>query len=145
MLRDVQAPNLVWREGEGIARIGLIDFQDAMIGPAAYDLASLGQDARVTIPPDLEAAILARYRAARRTPIGGDPGTAYAVMAAQRATKLFGLWVRLDERDGKPLFLANAARTRLYFGRVLNHPALHAVRDWMVTHDLLARSERMHP
>ena len=146
VLRDVQAPNLVWREREaGIARVGLIDFQDALIGPAAYDLASLGQDARVTIPTDLEGAIRERYRAARRTPVTGDPDLAYAVMAAQRATKLFGLWVRLDERDGKPHFLRNAHRTRLYFARVLGHPALHAVRDWMTEHDLLARSERMHP
>lgn len=146
VLRDVQAPNLVWREGEaGITRVGLIDFQDAMIGPAAYDLASLGQDARVTIPPDLEAAIRDAYSKARRTPVTGDPDLAYAVMAAQRATKLFGLWVRLAERDGKPHYLANAARTRLYFGRVLNHPALARVAEWMGEHDLLVRSERMHP
>ena len=146
VLRDVQAPNLVWREGEtGIARVGLIDFQDAMIGPAAYDLASLGQDARVTIPVELENAIRTRYRAARRTPMTGDMDTAYAVMAAQRATKLFGLWVRLDERDRKPHFLAHAHRTRLYFGRVLGHPALAPVAAWMASHDLLARSAEMHP
>lgn len=146
VLRDVQAPNIVWREREsGLARVGLIDFQDALIGPAAYDLASLGQDARVTIEPDLEAELIARYRTARRTPVGGDLDTAYTIMAAQRATKLFGLWVRLDERDAKPCYLAHAPRTRGYLGRAFAHRALAPVRTWFERHELLERSARMHP
>ena len=146
VLRDIQAPNVVWQnDAEGIARVGLIDFQDAMIGPAAYDLASLGQDARVTIPPDLEAEIVARYRGSRATPVAGDLDAAYAVMAAQRATKVFGLWVRLDERDGKPCYLAHAPRTRAYLSRALAHPALDEVRAWFGAHDLLARSAALHP
>ena len=146
VLRDVQAPNIVWREGaEGIARVGLIDFQDALIGPAAYDLASLAQDARVTIPPGFEVELIETYRAARARPADPMLDAAYAVMAAQRATKVFGLWVRLDERDGKPDYLVHTPRTREYLGRVLPHPALAPVRAWFDAHDLLARSARMHP
>ena len=138
VLRDIQAPNIIWREGTGLARIGLIDFQDALIGPAAYDVASLGQDARVTIEPSLEAEIKQAYLSARRT---RDPlfETAYAVMAAERACKVFGLWVRLDERDGKPQYLANAPRTRAYLKRTLEHPALWDVREWFERHALLDR------
>ena len=57
VLRDYHSPNLLWLpEREGIARVGVIDFQDAMRGPAAYDLVSLLQDARVDVAPELEAA-----------------------------------------------------------------------------------------
>ena len=143
VLRDVQAPNIVWQHGrEGLDRVGLIDFQDALVGPAAYDVASLAQDARVTIPPDLEAELKSHYSSARAAV---DPRfeRAYAIMAAQRATKVFGLWVRLDERDGKPQYLCHAPRTRAYLGRVLHDPALAAVRAWFEKHDLLARSERL--
>ena len=143
VLRDVQAPNIVWREKEsGLARIGLIDFQDAVFGPSSYDVASLAQDARVTIPDALEAELKGRYLAARSSV---DPHfeTSYAVMAAQRGTKVFGLWVRLDQRDGKPEYLAHAPRTRTYLRRVLDHPALADVRAWYDHHELLERSEAL--
>ena len=136
VLRDVQAPNIIWRDGTGLERVGLIDFQDALIGPAAYDVASLGQDARVTIPEGLEAEIKAAYLAARTR---RDPlfETAYAVMAAERACKVLGLWVRLDQRDGKPQYLANTPRTRAYLTRNLEHPALAEVREWFERHRIL--------
>ena len=137
VLRDVQAPNIIWCGNErGHDRIGLIDFQDALIGPAAYDIASLAQDARVTIGQGLEREIKAAYLAARAV---RDPlfESAYAVMAAQRACKVFGLWVRLDERDGKPQYLAHAPRTRAYLERNLVHPALSGVREWFERHGLL--------
>ena len=141
VLRDVQCTNVVWRESaQGHNRVGLIDYQDALMGPATYDLASLAQDARVTIDETLEAGLLAAYHAARST--APDPlfEQAYAVMAAQRATKLFGLWVRLDERDGKPEYLANMPRTHEYLTRNFRHPALQGVRAWFEAHDLLDRS-----
>ena len=61
-LRDYHSPNLIWLpQREGIARIGVIDFQDCVLGHPAYDMASLGQDARVTVPDDLELKLLAHY------------------------------------------------------------------------------------
>ena len=137
VLRDVQAPNIIWRgDASGHDRVGLIDYQDALRGPSAYDVASLAQDARVTIGLGLEREIKAAYHSARAV---RDPlfETAYAVMAAQRACKVFGLWVRLDERDGKRQYLANAPRTRGYLERNLAHPALTGVRDWFDRHGLL--------
>ena len=109
VLRDFHSPNIVWRdERTGDERIGLIDFQDAVFGPAAYDLASLAQDARVDVSPELEARLLDSYCDER----WGDASEAqgardalretYAIAAAQRASKILGIFVRLDLRDGKP-------------------------------------------
>jgi len=137
-LRDVHSPNIIWRgDRAGIDRIGLIDFQDAMIGPAAYDLASLAQDARVDIPPELEMRLVATYVAARKAQGPFDQEgfeRAYAIMAAQRASKILGIFVRLDERDGKPQYLRHIPRLKTYLERTLGHPSLAALRnlyeDW---------------
>ena len=67
VLRDFHSPNLIWLgERQGIARVGIIDFQDAVLGPASYDLVSLLQDARIDVPEPLELALLTRYIKARR-------------------------------------------------------------------------------
>src|SRR5580704_11599403 len=65
-LRDFHSPNLIWlAERSGISRVGLIDFQDAVLGLAAYDLVSLLQDARIDVPEQLELSLLTRYIKAR--------------------------------------------------------------------------------
>ncbi len=93
VLRDFHSPNLMWLgERSGIARIGLLDFQDAVIGSPAYDLASLLLDARVDVPEMMEIALLSHYTRAR---LAADPGfdaprfaKAYATLAAQRCSKI---------------------------------------------------------
>jgi aminoglycoside/choline kinase family phosphotransferase len=135
VLRDVHSPNLLWLpEREGLARIGLLDFQDALMGPAAYDLASLLQDARVDVPEMMEIALLSRYTRARRaTDAGFDaPGfaQAYATLAAQRASKILGIFARLDARDGKPQYLRHMPRVSAYLQRSLAHPALAPLHAW---------------
>src|SRR5262249_41271135 len=101
LLRDVHSPNLIWLAGrEGMARIGLLDFQAAMIGSPAYDVASLAMDARVSVPEELELQLLARYVKARRAVDQAfDPAgftRDYAVMGAQRLTKILGIFARLE-------------------------------------------------
>ncbi|PYE89095.1 tRNA (adenosine(37)-N6)-threonylcarbamoyltransferase complex ATPase subunit type 1 TsaE [Phyllobacterium leguminum] len=146
ILRDFHSPNILWRDAsEGHDRIGLIDFQDAMIGPAAYDLASLAQDARVTISPELEAHLLAVYCDERRN-LGGVFGeenfrAAYAIMSAQRNSKILGIFVRLDRRDGKPYYLKHLPRIRAYLQRSLVHPVLAPVRMWYEEKGLLRDPE----
>ncbi len=134
VLRDYHSPNLIWRDDRtGNDRLGLIDFQDAMIGPAAYDLASLAQDTRLTISPDLEHDLVEAYCAARAAAGPFDRQgflAAYAMAAAQRNTKLLGIFVRLDRRDGKPQYLKHLPRIRDYLGRALAHPALAKVREF---------------
>ncbi|PLX38693.1 MAG: tRNA (adenosine(37)-N6)-threonylcarbamoyltransferase complex ATPase subunit type 1 TsaE [Hyphomicrobiales bacterium] len=139
VLRDCHSPNLIWLpEREGPARIGLIDYQDAVIGPAAYDLASLLQDARVTVPPELEQVLFARYLERRRaadTDFDRDTfAAAYATMAAQRATKVLGIFARLNHRDGKPVYLAHIPRVRDYLYRSLTHPVLSGLKLWYESH-----------
>ncbi len=139
MLRDFHSPNLIWLEArEGIKRVGVIDFQDAVIGPTAYDLVSLLQDARVDVPDSLEIAMLARYVGARRS---ADPdfdpaafAEQYAIMSAQRNTRLLGTFARLNRRDGKPHYLRHQPRIWTYLNRAFSHPSLAAVREWCIAH-----------
>ena len=135
VLRDYHSPNLLWLpQREGVARIGLLDFQDAVMGPAAYDLASLLQDARVEVPEMMEIALLSRYTRARRAADAGFDAPAfaktYATLAAQRASKILGIFARLDRRDGKPQYLRHMPRVWGYLLRSLAHPALAPLAAW---------------
>jgi tRNA threonylcarbamoyl adenosine modification protein YjeE len=135
VLRDFHSPNLLWLpQREGTARIGLLDFQDALMGPPAYDLASLLQDARVDVPELMEISLLSRYTRAR---LIADPGfdapafaQAYATLAAQRASKILGIFARLEQRDGKPQYLRHLPRVWAYLQRSLAHPALSTLNSW---------------
>ena len=138
-LRDYHSPNLHWLpQREGIARIGLIDFQDAVIGPPAYDLASLLQDARVDVSDDLEMRLAALYVRRR---LAADPGfdagrfaAVYAAMGAQRATKILGIFARLDKRDGKPQYLRHLPRIERSLAKNLAHPLLKPLALWYQNH-----------
>ncbi|NSX91998.1 tRNA (adenosine(37)-N6)-threonylcarbamoyltransferase complex ATPase subunit type 1 TsaE [Agrobacterium tumefaciens] len=134
LLRDFHSPNLLWQaQNSGIRQVGLIDFQDAMIGPTAYDLASIVQDARVTIAPELQARLLSHYLECRRHEPSFDEAAfhrAFAIMSAQRNCKLAGIWVRLMERDGKPGYMKHMPRTFRYLTAAFSHPELAPLRDW---------------
>ena len=142
MLRDMQAPNIIWRDDRGgFDRLGLIDFQDALIGPSAYDVASLAMDARVTMSEGIERQTVEAYVQARQGAGAFDRDgfeLAYATMAAQRNSKILGIFVRLHRRDGKPAYLKHLPRIRAYLRRALAHPALAAMRDFYERHGFLA-------
>ena len=105
-----------------------------MLGPAAYDLASLLQDARLDVPEPLELALLTHYIKARRAADDSfDPARfaeLYAIMSAQRNTKLLGIFARLNRRDGKPHYLRHQPRIWTYLTRSLAHPVLAPLREW---------------
>jgi N-acetylmuramate 1-kinase len=135
MLRDFHSPNLIWLdERSGTSKVGIIDFQDAVLGPAAYDLVSLLQDARIDVPEQLELGLLTRYIKARRladdafNPAGF--AEIYALMSAQRNTRLLGTFARLNRRDGKPQYLRHQPRIWAYLTRSLAHPTLSGIREW---------------
>lgn len=135
VLRDFHSPNLIWLpDRDGYRRVGLLDFQDAVIGPTGYDVASLLQDARIDVPEALERDLFARYVARRgATDTSFDPAefaAVYALMAAQRATKILGIFARLDRRDGKPQYLRHMPRVWRYLQRALAHPALAGLSTW---------------
>jgi N-acetylmuramate 1-kinase len=139
VLRDFHSPNLIWlAERQGVARVGIIDFQDAVMGPASYDVVSLLQDARVDIPEQLELALLTRYIKARRASQETfDPAgfaALYALTSAQRNTRLLGTFARLNRRDGKPQYLRHQPRIWNYLGRSLAHPSLSEAREWYQLH-----------
>jgi len=135
LLRDVHSPNLFWLpQHRGEARIGLIDFQDAMIGPTAYDVASLVQDARVTVEPELAENLVNRYVAARGAQSRDFDSHAFraalAIMEAERSTKILGLFVRLKLRDGKDGYLRHIPRIERYLAAALDHDVLRPLREF---------------
>jgi aminoglycoside/choline kinase family phosphotransferase len=138
VLRDYHSPNLLWlNDRADTARVGVLDFQDAVIGPAAYDVASLLQDVRVDVPESLEVALLSRYvrgrLASEESFDAASFAKLYATLAAQRATKILGIFARLDRRDGKPQYLRHIPRIWGYLQRSLAHPALAPLKAWYAT------------
>jgi N-acetylmuramate 1-kinase len=107
---------------------GLIDFQDALVGHAAYDLVSLLQDARRDVAPALEAAMLDHYLS--RVEAGPHFLADYALLGAQRNAKIVGIFTRLWQRDGKPRYLSLIPRVWEAMERDLAHPALAPVAAW---------------
>ncbi|MGH6867164.1 MAG: tRNA (adenosine(37)-N6)-threonylcarbamoyltransferase complex ATPase subunit type 1 TsaE [Methyloceanibacter sp.] len=133
VLRDYHSPNLMWLpDREGIQRVGILDFQDALNGPLAYDLVSLLQDARLDVPEALEREQLARYCAARNRGnerfSSDDFRALYATLGAQRNSKILGIFARLAKRDGKRGYLAHIPRVARYLERDLTHPRLAGLR-----------------
>ena len=138
-LRDYHSPNLIWLpERKGVARVGILDFQDALNEHSAFDLVSLLQDARTTVPEELENELFAYYCAevAAREPAFDRAAfaTAYADFGAQRNTRLLGLWLRLLKRDGKPQYIQYIPRTWGYLARNLSAPALAPLATWYDLH-----------
>lgn len=125
--RDYHAENLLWLpERCGVARVGLLDFQDAMTGHRAYDLVSVLQDARRDVPRAIERAMIARYIAA--TGVAAEAfETAYHVLGAQRNLRILGVFARLCLRDGKAHYVDLIPRVWAHLARDLAHPALTPV------------------
>ena len=123
VLRDYHAENIMLLD-DG-KRLGLLDFQDALAGHPAYDLVSLLQDARRDVAPDLETAMIDRYRAS-----ASFDDAAYALLGAQRNAKILGIFTRLWKRDGKPRYLGYQPRVWAYLERDLAHPACAPVAEW---------------
>jgi aminoglycoside/choline kinase family phosphotransferase len=140
-LRDFHSPNMLWLpKGRGATRVGLIDFQDALIGSRAYDLVSFLQDARKDVPVEREQAMLSLYIERAASELAGfdeeEFRAAYATLGAERALRLIGLWPRLLKRDGKPHYMAHMPRTMAYLRRNLAHPALASLKAWLEAHVL---------
>jgi N-acetylmuramate 1-kinase len=130
VLRDYHAENIMLIPGrEGIARLGLLDFQDALAGHRAYDLVSMLQDARRDVAPEVEAQMLEYHREiASPSP---DFEAAYHILGVQRNLKILGIFTRLWKRDDKPRYRAFQPRVWGYLERSLNHPALSEMKDWL--------------
>jgi aminoglycoside/choline kinase family phosphotransferase len=129
VLRDYHAENVMLVAGrEGVAHFGLLDFQDALAGHPAYDMASVLEDARRDVSPDVERDMIDRYVAA--TGQGEAFERAYWALAAQRNTRILGVFTRLWKRDGKPHYRAFQPRMWGLLERDLAKPGMEPVRDW---------------
>lgn len=129
VLRDYHAENIMLVEGrDGVAHFGLLDFQDALAGHPAYDLASVLEDARRDVPPAIERAMIDRYLAA--TGQGDRFERAYWALAAQRNTRILGVFTRLWKRDDKPGYRRFQPRMWGLLERDLAQPGLEPVRGW---------------
>jgi hypothetical protein len=133
--RDYHAQNLIWLPArKGLARVGLIDFQDAVAGSRAYDLISLVEDARRDVAPEIAAATTEHYLKTMREQGTAPDEDAYrsqmAVMAAQRNAKIAGIFARLFKRDSKPRYLGYLPRVWGYLNRDLEDPALRQLKAW---------------
>jgi len=123
-LRDFHAENLLWlSERTGLARVGLLDFQDAVMAPPGYDLISLTHDARRDMGADRQAALSARYAGG----LGLD-AAAFSVECAlltfQRNLRILGVFRRLARERGKPAYLTHLPRVFTHVETALTHPAL---------------------
>lgn len=137
VLRDYHAENIMLIDRPEARGLGLLDFQDALAGHPAYDLVSLLQDARRDVSPELEAAMLAHYRALARP--SDDFEAAYAILGAQRNAKIIGIFIRLWKRDGKSRYLSFLPRMWDLLERDLAHPALGPVADWFAANIPVSR------
>jgi tRNA threonylcarbamoyl adenosine modification protein YjeE len=134
VLRDYHSPNIMWMpERRGFDRVGIIDFQDAIIGPSSYDVVSLAQDARVTVERPLMERLIEIYQAAREAQGDFDRtafAKSFAIMSAERACRLNGLWVRLWQRDGMESYMRHMPRTLWHLSMAFEHPVNAPLKDW---------------
>ena len=129
VLRDYHAENVMLVSGrEGVRHFGLLDFQDALVGHPAYDVASVLEDARRDVPPEVEQAMIERYIAATGNREAFT--RAYWALAAQRNTRILGVFTRLWKRDNKPHYTAFQPRMWGLLERDLAQPGLEPVRRW---------------
>ena len=135
VLRDYHADNLIWLpRRKGVARAGLLDYQDALAGHAAYDLMSLLEDARRDTSAELREAMIGRYLGRRPELDAAAFRAAYSALGAQRNLKIVGIFARLAIRDAKPRYLDLIPRVWAHLMRDLADPALAPLAEWVARH-----------
>lgn len=134
-LFDFHIDNLMLlAERNGIAACGVLDFQDAVLGPVSFDLVSLLEDARRDVPPALAEELIEHYLDAFPELDEAAFRTSYAVIGAQRSTRIIGTFSRLKLRDLKRGYLAHIPRVWRWLGQDLKHPALAPIAKWFDRH-----------
>ncbi|KAF0117354.1 MAG: aminoglycoside phosphotransferase [Rhodospirillaceae bacterium] len=135
VLRDFHVDNLmVLEDRPGVRACGLLDFQDAVVAPVTYDLMSLLEDARRDMAPSLVTALTRHYLDAFPDLDREAFAASWAVLAAQRHTRVVGVFTRLCVRDGKSAYLHHIPRVWGLLERACRHPALAAVAAWFDHH-----------
>jgi len=132
VLRDYHADNLMWlSDRNGVQNVGLLDFQDAVIGSPVYDIVSLLEDARRDVKKETVDACIEYYLNARKSIDADDFKRVYAILGAQRNCKIVGIFTRLALRDNKPRYLDYLSRVWGHVNHDLEHPCLAKLKVWM--------------
>ena len=133
--RDYHAENLIWLpQRTGVARVGLLDFQDAVKAHPAWDMSMLLHDARRDVTPQREATVLARYFTARPQVDAAAFMADFHALGAANIVRILGIFARLVARDGKPRYRAFMPRLWRYLDRCLSDPAPAGLSDWLARH-----------
>lgn len=143
VLRDYHVDNLMVLDRQGVRAVGLLDFQDAVAGPALYDFMSLVRDARRDVPADLAATLARPIRAALPGLSDADFAAAMAVLSCQRALKVLGIFTRQAVLHGRPVYLPHIPRQWRMIEEDLRHPALAPIAAWL--DQIVPRTERRIP
>ncbi|MEI8321317.1 MAG: phosphotransferase [Alphaproteobacteria bacterium] len=144
VLRDYHVDNLMWLpHRKDLARCGLLDFQDAALGPRSYDLVSLLEDARLDVSPALQHRMLQRYLDAFPELDQDEFLQEYYILGAQRNSKIIGIFSRLAFRDHKTHYLSFIPRVWALLEGDLKHASLHKLKDWFDHH--IPRENRKVP
>ena len=132
VLRDYHAENLLWLEDRnGTDRVGLLDFQDAVIGSPAYDLVSLLEDARRDVEPKLAKELLEEYLSLNKDIEAEAFKKAYYIMGAQRNLKIIGIFARLFIRDGKDVYIKLIPRVWAHLEKDVQAKGLEKLKTWL--------------
>ena len=127
---DFHVDNLIWLPNRlGVKKVGLLDFQDAVLGPSVYDLASILRDVRREISKNLEAKMIDRFL----EKIGGCKNNfylAYNSVGAQRNTRIIGVFCRLLVRDDNSSYLPFLPRAWELLNQSLDDPSLIEIKKW---------------
>jgi len=129
--RDYHAENLIWLPKRGgVARVGMLDFQDAVRAHPAWDLSMLLHDGRRDVSPEREAAVLARYLAARPE-VDADRFLAdYHALGALNTARILFIFARQVAGFGRPRYAAFMPRMWRYLYRCLADPELAELKAW---------------
>lgn len=134
VLRDYHVENLLWlgrQDSRGIENVGIIDFQDALLGSTAYDLVSLLEDARIDVPQELAHKMITKYLTARPEINRKEFLAAYAVLGVQRNLKIIGIFTKKAVKDKDSRYLQYLPRIWRYLEASLKHPLLVPMRKWL--------------
>jgi N-acetylmuramate 1-kinase len=132
VLRDYHAENLIWLDNRIAHRkVGILDFQDAVLGSPAYDLASLLEDARRDVNPVLADSMITHYLKAFPTYSRKDFNIAYTIFAVQRNLKIVGIFARQAAKYKNPYYLSLLPRVWRYINHDLKHPLLLPLKNWL--------------
>lgn len=132
VLRDYHADNLMWLpERFGQQKIGLLDFQDAVLGSPIYDIVSLLEDARRDVSEEVVNAMISKYLKAFPQYNYKDFMTCYSILGAQRNLKIIGIFSRQSSKNKNPYYLSLLPRVWGHLNRDLKHPLLLPLKNWI--------------